>query len=240
MKLCVAQTRPVKGDIPQNIENHKAFIDRAVSLGVDTIIFPELSLTGYEPELAGELATTPDDDRFDEFQEISDANQLTIVVGMPTRSPSGNLITLIIFQPNLARQTYSKHYLHADEEPFFVSGDRPYGFIGTDVALAICYELSVPAHSETAFKHGAKVYLVSVAKTAIGVENAVKSLSEIAQKYAMTVLMANSVGPSDNFISGGKSSIWNTAGELVGQLNESDEGILLIDTESQEVKQETL
>jgi len=57
MKICVAQTRPVKGDIQSNIENHKKFIDLAVSGGADTIIFPELSLTGYEPELAKELAT---------------------------------------------------------------------------------------------------------------------------------------------------------------------------------------
>lgn len=238
MKLCVAQTRPVKGDIPQNIDNHKAFINRAVSLGADTIIFPELSLTGYEPELADELATTPDDKRFDVFQEISDANQITIAVGMPTRSEAGIRITLIIFQPDQARQTYSKHYLHADEEPFFVAGDQASGFIGTDIALAICYELSVPAHSETAFKHGAKVYLVSVAKNASGVENAANSLSAIAQKYDMTVLMANCVGPSDNFVSGGKSAIWKSNGERVGQLNDMDEGILLINTETQEITEE--
>ncbi|RRB06570.1 carbon-nitrogen hydrolase family protein [Larkinella rosea] len=240
MKLCVAQSRPVKGAIQRNIENHIGLINRAVSYGADTVIFPELSLTGYEPELANELATSPDDQRFAVFQEISDANRVTIGVGMPTKSEAGNLITLIIFQPDQARQTYSKHYLHADEEPFFVRGDAAYGLIGTDMALAICYELSIPAHSETAFKHGAKIYLVSVAKTASGVANAAISLSDIARKYGMTVLMANSVGPSDNFVSGGKSAIWNTSGELLGQMNDNDEGILLIDTETQEIWQETL
>ncbi len=52
MKICVAQTRPVKGDIQGNIENHIKLIDLAVLNGADTIIFPELSITGYEPELA--------------------------------------------------------------------------------------------------------------------------------------------------------------------------------------------
>jgi predicted amidohydrolase len=49
MKICAAQTRPVRGDIQTNIDNHKKLIDLAVSNGADIIIFPELSLTGYEP-----------------------------------------------------------------------------------------------------------------------------------------------------------------------------------------------
>ena len=64
MKICVAQTRPVKGDIQSNIDNHKKLIDLAVSFGADKVIFPELSLTGYEPHLAKELATNQDDCRF--------------------------------------------------------------------------------------------------------------------------------------------------------------------------------
>ena len=41
MKLCVAQTRPVKGDISANITHHKKLIDLAIGMGADTIIFPE-------------------------------------------------------------------------------------------------------------------------------------------------------------------------------------------------------
>ena len=51
MKISIAQTRPIKGDIPANIEAHKRFINLAVSNGADAIFFPELSITGYEPEL---------------------------------------------------------------------------------------------------------------------------------------------------------------------------------------------
>lgn len=32
-----------------------------------SLIFPELSLTGHEPKLANELASTPDDPRFNVF-----------------------------------------------------------------------------------------------------------------------------------------------------------------------------
>src|SRR4051794_17238166 len=112
MKICVAQTKPVKGDIQSNIDSHKRLIDVAISNGADTIIFPELSLTGYEPKLSKELATDQDDSRFDDFQKISDTKHITIGVGMPTKSNSDILISMIIFQPYAPRQTYSKQYLH--------------------------------------------------------------------------------------------------------------------------------
>jgi predicted amidohydrolase len=43
MRIGVAQTRPVKGDIRRNIAGHKALIRLAADYGADAIIFPELS-----------------------------------------------------------------------------------------------------------------------------------------------------------------------------------------------------
>ena len=57
MRISVAQTRPIKADIPANIEGHLRLLDLAAGIKADTVIFPELSLTGYEPELAQDLAT---------------------------------------------------------------------------------------------------------------------------------------------------------------------------------------
>jgi len=237
MKICVAQSRPVKGDIQLNIAQHKKLIELAVANRADTIVFPELSITGYEPELAQELATHVGDSRFDDFQEISDAQQLTIGVGMPIKNGMGISIGMILFQPNQARQLYAKKYLHADEEPFFISGQSTLSLISpkNNIALAICYELSVPEHSENAHKSGAELYIASVAKTAEGVEKAVKSLSDIAKTYSMTVFMSNCVGYCDNFESAGKTAIWSNQGTLVGQLDDKQEGILIFDTNTEEV-----
>lgn len=242
MKICVAQTRPIKGDIQSNIDNHKKIIDLAVSNGADTVIFPELSITGYEPELAKELATNQDDSRFDDFQRIADAKQMTIGVGVPTKNSAGVCISMILFQPHQARQTYSKKYIHPDEEEFFIGGQSSIGLIGgkTNIAIAICYELSVPEHSENAFKGGAEIYIASVAKSVSGVEKAFKSLSEIACNYSMMVLMSNCLGRCDNFESGGKTSVWNNKGLLIGQLNDTDEGIIIIDTDTQELIEKTI
>jgi predicted amidohydrolase len=237
MKICVAQTRPVKGDIQSNIEMHKKLIDMAANRGADSIVFPELSLTGYEPRLAKGLATHQDDSRFDDFQKIADARQITIGVGVPTQYKARICISMVIFQPHKARQIYSKQYLHTDEEPFFICGPGVTGLIGdrANMALAICYELSIPEHAEKAFRNGAEFYIASVAKSASGVEQAAKRLGEIARTYSMTVFMSNCIGPSDDFESAGKSAVWNNKGLLVGQLNDTNEGVLIFDTETQEL-----
>ena len=242
MKICVAQTRPVKGDIQNNIEKHKKFIDLAAANGADIVIFPELSLTGYEPALAKALATNQDDGRFDDFQKIADSRQITIGIGVPTKSGASPCISMVIFQPYQARQTYSKQYLHADEEPFFTHGPGLPGLIEgkPNIALAICYELSVPEHAEKAFTNGADVYVASVAKSASGVEQAVKRLAEIAQTYSVPVFMSNCIGPSDDFESAGKTSVWNREGLLIGQLNETNEGVLIFDMDTQQVIEEVM
>ncbi len=235
MRICVAQTKPVSGDIESNMDRHKKLIHLAILSGADTIIFPELSLTGYEPTLAKTLAAHKNDSRFDDFQRMADANAITIGAGVPLKTNRGVCIGMVIFHPHQKRQVYAKKYLHADEEPFFVSGQN-----GTDLmdhkpnlALAICYELSVPEHAENAFRQGANVYVASVAKSASGVDQANKRLSEIAKTYSMTVFMSNCVGFCDNFESAGKTSVWNDNGLLVGQLDDVHEGILVFDTVSQ-------
>jgi predicted amidohydrolase len=240
MKLCVAQTRPVTGDIRANIQRHIALIELA--RGADVILFPELSLTGYEPTRAKELAIEPDDGRLDEFQALSDSRAVTLGVGAPTRSTSGTRITMFMFRPHTPRLVYAKQYLHPDEQPFFVAGQQTL-MLDVDrtlIAPAICYELSVPEHSEHAARSGASVYMASVAKTAKGLDAALPTLAGIARRYSMTVLMANSVGECDGCECGGKTSIWNDKAVLVGQLNDRDEGILMIDTDTEAVAERTL
>src|SRR5919199_2940849 len=242
MKICVAQTRPIKGDIQSNISNHKKLIDIAVFNGADTVIFPELSITGYEPELSKELAINQDDRRFEDFQMIADTKQITIGVGVPTKNNTSICISMLLFQPHKARQTYSKKYLHLDEEEFFISGDSYTGLMGNkkNMALAICYELSVPEHSENAFKSGAEFYIATVAKSVNQVDKAIERLSDIATKHSMTVLMSNCIGESGGMECGGRTSIWNNKGLLVGQLDDTNEGVIIIDTDTQELIKKTI
>lgn len=237
MNICITQTKPIKGNIEANIEAHKKFIELALTLNADAIFFPELSLTGYEPELAKKLATNHDDNRLDIFQEISDKKNIVIGLGLPTATESKIRISMIIFEPNKTRQTYSKQQLHSDEFPYFKNGDGQVIIETNDknIAPAICYESLQQTHSENAFRLGAEVYLASVAKPANGVKKAFEYYPNIAKEYSMPVLMANCVGFCDNFLSVGQSAVWTKEGKLAGHLNDQNEGILLFDTETEEV-----
>lgn len=239
MKICIAQTNSIKGDISANIDKHLKFIEAGAVLSISAIFFPELSIIGYEPELAGELATTQDDKRFDVFQKISDLHQLTIGIGVPTLSDGGVLISMVIFQPFETRQTYSKQQIHSDEFPYFISG-KMQTIINVDqikIAPAICYESLQPAHAAHACKLGAEIYMASVAKTHNGINKAMLHYPEVATKYSMPVLMANCIGYFDNSQCVGKSSVWNCEGKLVGQLKNESEGLLIFNTETEEVKE---
>jgi predicted amidohydrolase len=242
MIVSVAQTRPIKGKIQANIATHIYFIERAAALGAKFLIFPELSLTGYEPELAKELAISLEDGRLDEFHRWSDMNGITICLGAPTKSKTGIRISMIVFQPDQPRQIYSKQHLHSDEFPYFKEGDRQL-ILTVDhqkMAPAICYESLQAEHAEVANRMGAEVYVASVAKSQSGINKATAHYPEIAKKYAMPVLMSNCVGFCDNFLSVGQSGIWSKEGILVGQLDDKTEGLLFWDTETQEVQKQMM
>ena len=229
MKIAVAQTKSIKGAIQKNIDKHLKLIQSAISNKTDLIIFPELSITGYEPTLARELAIDKNDSSLDCFQKISNENQIIIGLGMPTKNKSGICISLFLFQPNKPRKVYSKKYLHPDENAFFIRGENfPYFEVkGIKIALAICYELSIPEHSESAIKSGTEIYIASVSKSANEVMKASENLVNIAKKYSIPVLFANNIGPSDDFVAGGNSTVWNKKGALIGQLDDKTEGVLI-------------
>ncbi len=237
MNICIAQIKPVKGAILSNIEKHIKFIELAHLTKANSIFFPELSLTGYEPELAKELATNQEDERFDIFQEISDLKKITIGVGVPTNSDNGIEISMIIFQPDTSRTTYSKQQLREDELPYFKNGNKQVilEIENKKVIPAICYESLQTEHATQGIKLGGEIYLASVAKSQKGIEKAFLHYPEVAKTYAIPILMANCIGECDNFISVGLSSVWTKKGILVGQLDTKNEGVLVFNTQTEEV-----
>lgn len=231
MKIALAQISPEKGNIVQNIQIHREWIQKAVNEEVNLIIFPELSITGYEPTLAKTLATPPSDNRFEIFQKLSNQHQIIIGIGAPVKRGANINIGLILFHPNQPRQVYNKKYLHEDELPFFESIQNQELLIrGTKIALAICYELSIPTHFNDAYKDGAKIYLASVAKTESGVQSSSKRMQEISIAYNIPTLMVNCIGFCDNFESAGQSAVWDDKGNLLGRLSNKEQGLLIFDT----------
>ena len=237
MIIAIVQLEPIKGNIDKNIENHLKWIRKAASRNADIVVFPELSLTGYEPELAKSLATNQNDHRLDCFQRLSDDTKITIGTGLPTRKEGNLYISIIFFRPEKERITYSKQYLYPTEVSIFTAGINPLVLeFGTEiVAPAICYELSNKEHLEFAAKNNATIYLASVLNSIGGIDADLKKLSDIAKNYKMTTLMANFIGTSGGYECAGKSSVWNENGELISQLGNKDEGIIILDTETKEI-----
>ena len=234
MKLAIAQTQPSKGAIEENIRHHQSWVLKAANDSADLIVFPELSLTSYEPSLAANLAMTIKDSRLAVFQTLSDEHHISIALGAPTRKNNKIHISMLIFRPNKDVKVYHKQYLHADEKPFFDSGSEQLVFNCANevIAPAICYEALQPEHSKLASTAGATLYLTSVAKPIKGVEAAYTHFPIIASKYKMPVIMCNSIGPCDDFISAGASGVWHSNGTLLAHLNtEEEEGMLLFDTD---------
>jgi predicted amidohydrolase len=50
--IAVAQTVPIRGDVDANIEQHLRLIRVAAQEQAQVLVFPELSLTGYEVDIA--------------------------------------------------------------------------------------------------------------------------------------------------------------------------------------------
>lgn len=240
MKIGAAQIRPVKGDINKNIETHLRFIEQASSKGVKLIFFPELSLTGYEPALAGDLAVNPDNVRFEILQTVSDSNDLVIGAGLPIIGQSGIYISMVIFSPCKSIQVYSKQFLHSDEKLYFVEGKKQLilDVDGIKIAPAICYESLLPEHSEQAAINGADIYFASVAKPLSGIDKVMKHFPEVAENHSMTVMMCNCVGQSDGFNSVGSSAVWSKDGSMIGQLDTENEGLIIYDTNTNEISKE--
>lgn len=232
MKVCLAQTRSVVGDITTNIARHQKLTEAAISHGADLIVFPELSICAYEPAVAVASALEKEDSRFNTFQELSDAHHITIGIGVPLKQGKGVAIAMLVFLPEAPRQVYAKKYLHEDEEPWFVSGESSITALGqeNEIALAICYEISVPEHAQEAFKQETRIYLSSVAKTASGLVKASKRLSALAKEHGVTTMMANCIGPCEGQEGGGKSAIWNDQGGVISQLTSQKEGLIMFNT----------
>ena len=229
LKIAAAQTVPHKGDIAKNTAQHLALIKQAAEEDVQVIIFPELSLTGYEPDLASSLAFQENDPQLIPFQAAAQQHQMIIVVGAPLYSPTGLHIASCALLPDGSSVWYTKHHLHQGEERFFQAGQRnpSLSSFGHQFSFAICADITHPTHPQLAAQAGAQCYLASVFLTPKGYSADIALLESYARQYQMTIVMANYGGPSGGFSSAGKSVIWSKTGTLLAMGKASGEDLVI-------------
>ncbi len=239
MILAAAQTKPKRGNIASNLLDHYRFIELAAQNGAQLVVFPEMSITGYERENAMELAFAEDDYRIDHLKDLATDNNITVIAGAPILIENQLFIGEFIIAPNDAVSIYTKQYLHEGEDGFFQSvfDFNPLITIeNQNIAFAICADIDNPKHPENAAKNSADIYAASIFFSPNGIPNAYRDLQSYAEKHKMNVLMSNFSGESWGSPSAGQSAFWNNKGELVAQMNDSDSGLLLVEKQGNDWK----
>ena len=239
MKISLAQIRPFGGDLEKNISLHIDFIEKSVNHDADAVFFPELSLTGYEPLFAGEMAFSKNNPALEVFQNIADKRKTVIGVGFPQKTKDLPRISMLIFRPDTERTVYSKQWLHEDELMFFSAGSgyKSFDIKGFKIMPSICYEsLLEEFYHNIPEAEKPDIVISSVAKSKIAIEESYKIYPVLAEKFGLTILMVNSVGFCDNFESAGISWVANRAGKISGFLEQNREGIMIFDTETPKIE----
>lgn len=219
LRIAAAQSVSVAGDVAANVAEHCHFIAEAAARGVHLLVFPELSLCGYELPLMGACCLQPEDEVLAPIRALACDKGMAVVVGAPIRSTPNHVhIGAITFHPNGDASIYCKQYLHAGEERFATAGTQPCGTYpvgGEAVALAICADTAHEQHPQAAAAVGASVYLASVLVSDAGYATDAGHLQRYAERYRMATLMANHGGPTGGYVSAGKSAFWSAQGRLV-------------------------
>ena len=65
--ISLAQIPVVRGNWKENLKQHLKMIEQSSNYNADVVVFPELSFTGYELDLAEELALSLEPSNFEEL-----------------------------------------------------------------------------------------------------------------------------------------------------------------------------
>lgn len=240
--LAAAQTVPKRGDVEANLEGHLRLIHAAAEGQARVLVFPELSLTGYELDLAEALAFSESDPRLAPLLDLASSYKMTLIVGAPVRIGPRLHIGAFILSPDRSADLYTKHCLGAfplDASPdgivppaeatVFHPGDRNplLRFDGNTAAVAVCADIGRPSHPKEAADRGARNYLASMFVIPADLEQDTARLREHAVRHSMAVVFANFGGPTGGLPSGGCSAIVSHKGELLAQLPATGAGVAI-------------
>ena len=219
--LCIgaAQSASVALDVEANVARHLDFIDAAHAEGVQLLVFPELSLSGYELARMATCALTPDDAVLAPLRERATKYRMTVVAGAPIRfADSLPAIGAITFHGGGRSSVYRKRFLHPGEEHYVAPGtalSQVHEVRATKVALAVCFDTANQQHPHAAAMAGAEWYAAGSLISPGGYAKDAGQLIGYATLFGMGVLMANHAYASGGYQSAGRSAIWASGGELL-------------------------
>ncbi|MGW7101870.1 carbon-nitrogen hydrolase family protein [Streptomyces sp. NPDC054838] len=219
LSIAVAQPRCAAHDVAANAVAHAEAV-RAADARV--VVFPEMSLTGYE------LAATPvspDDDRLAPIVAACAETGTLALVGAPVPGPR---IGVLAVDGAGARVAYAKVHLHGSESARFVPGEPAVIEVdGWRLGLAVCRDTGIPEHAAKTAALGIDGYLAGVvhADHEAGLHG--ERARRVAADHGVWVATAAFAGPTGGGFdhTSGRSGIWSADGELVAEAGAAPDGI---------------
>lgn len=230
--FALVQCPAIKGHIDLNLKNHLKYVALAAENGADVVVFPELSLTGYEPELASDIAIDIDSESAPVIQlsAVAQKHGVVVISGCPLQSAEARpYIGALLSYPSGKTEFYRKQQLHPGESDHFIAGNDSYviSYKGQQIALAICADFCNPVHAADAKAAGADAYISSVLVSESGFSVDSQLLQSRALENGFPVLMANYSGATGGWKSCGKSRVWNSDGEVIVASENSESALVL-------------
>ncbi|MGP3981654.1 carbon-nitrogen hydrolase family protein [Streptomyces sp. KR80] len=212
--IAVAQPYCVSHDIATNAATHGATVRSA---GARVVVFPELSLTGYELDAA---AITADDPRLSPIVEACADAEATALVGAPVRGDAGRpYIATLAVDGTGSTVAYRKMWLGAAESERFAPGAGPAVHTVDDwrLGLAICKDTGVAQHATDTSALGIDAYVAGTVKSADESALQDERARRIATDHGIWVAVASFAGSTGGGFAqaAGHSGIWASDGVAV-------------------------
>jgi len=215
LTIAVAQPSCVAHDVAANALAHADLV-RAADARV--VVFPEMSLTGYEFDA---VPVAADDRRLAPIVVACAATGALALAGGPVAGPDGKHIGVFAVTGDGVRIAYRKMFLGGAEPQHFVPGDAP-AVIEVDgwrLGLAVCKDTGVAEHAAASCALGIDAYVAGVldGDHEIGVqEERAKRTATTYGVWAVTASFAGSTGGGYD-TAAGRSRIWDPAGNVVAE-----------------------
>jgi predicted amidohydrolase len=147
----IAQINPRLGDVQANFSLCEQSISKAKEQGLDLLVFPELSLTGYHlRDMVATVAVRVDSPEIARLKELS--HEVPLVIGLVEESPDYRFYNAAVYLAggelrHLHRKVYLPTYGMFDEQRYFARGDqiRVFDTSFGRAALLICEDLWHPS-----------------------------------------------------------------------------------------------
>jgi predicted amidohydrolase len=252
MRIALAQTDAVLGDVDANVERAERMIDEANAQGADAVVFPELSLSGFSVgELDDDVSMELDDKRLLRLAERTDAG---LLLGFPEAQTHGlhtyNSAAYYAGRElvHVHRKLYLPNYSTFEERKHFLPGQtsRAYPVGGGSrhrAATLICNDAWQPQLAFLSAQDGAHILFVPAASgqsnfpehyDARGYWEGITRF--YGRMYQLYVVFVNRVGTEGQLRFWGGSHVIDPWGEMVAECEEFSEQLLVVDIDLSEVR----